>query len=94
MQLAAFCSGAAAFVNEVSPEDAEKLRKEYTMDTDTKIPSWQIIKGVFSQKNLNKMGIKCADVGKPQDGGYPNAAMPSCTDEPADFTNVNADSNK
>jgi len=93
-ELAAFCSGAAAFVNEISPEDAEKLRKEYTMDTDTKIPSWQIIKSVFSQKNLNKMGIKCADVGKLQDGGYPNAAMPSCTDEPADFTNVNADSNK
>ena len=92
--MAAFCSGAAAFLNEVSSEDADKLQVEYTMDTDTKIPSWPNVKAVFSQKNLNKMGIKCADVGSLQDGGYPNAAMPVCTDVPADFTNANADSNK
>jgi hypothetical protein len=93
-EMAAFCSGAAAFLNEVSSEDADKLQVEYTMDTDTKIPSWPNVKAVFSQKNLNKMGIKCADVGSLEDGGYPNAAMPVCTDVPADFTNANADSNK
>ena len=92
--MAAFCSGAAAFLNEVSPDDAETLRVEYTMETDTRIPSWPNVRSVFSQRNLNKMGIKCADVGKLQDGDYPNAAMPECTDKDADFTNANADSNK
>jgi hypothetical protein len=92
--MAAFCSGAAAFVNEVSAADAEKLRVEYTMETDTRIPNWPTVRAVFSQKNLNKMGIKCTDIGKLQDGGYPNAAMPDCVDVAADFTNANADSNQ
>ena len=94
VQMAAFCSGAAAFVNEVSAVDAEKLRVEYTMETDTKIPDWPTVRAVFSQKNLNNMGIKCTDIGKLQDGGYPNAAMPDCVDVAADFTNTNADSNQ
>lgn len=61
------------------------------------VPSWDGIKAVFSNTNLNKMGVKCSDVGGfvDQDAGKTSATtrnsdFAECTD--GTLTNPDADS--
>jgi hypothetical protein len=97
-ELWVFCSGVLPFLHEVNPADAAKLREETDIvPIDEKTPSFDKIKAVFSADNLNKMGIKCADVGGFVDK---SADKTSATTLGSDFTlckdgtvsNDNADS--
>ena len=94
-ELWAFCSGVLPFLHEVNAADAAKLRAETDiLPIDDKIPSFANIKAVFSAGNLNKMGIKCADVGAFTDGVDTATTLgsdfPLCTD--GTVSNANADS--
>ena len=63
-ELWAFCSGVLPFLHDVSSADAEALRREADiLPLDDINPDFAKIKAVFSAKNLNKMGVKCSDVG-------------------------------
>jgi len=63
-ELWAFCSGVLPFLHDVSSADAEALRREADiMPLDDINPDFAKIKAVFTAENLNKMGVKCSDVG-------------------------------
>lgn len=82
-ELWAFCSGVLPFLHAVDPPAATKLLTEVNVMTfDGRTPSWTNIKSVFQAEHLNKMGIKCADVGGFVDK---NAQKSSATTVGADF---------
>jgi len=74
------------FLHAVDADEAQKLldvvdveqdfiNKIGDVQTDVGIPSWEKIKAIFSNSNLNKMGVKCSDVGGfvDQDAGKTSA---------------------
>jgi hypothetical protein len=98
-ELWAFCSGVLPFLHGVNAADAATLRAETDiLPNDDKVPSFANIKAVFSPTNLNKMGIKCADVGEFTDGVDTATTKGSdfemCTDTADGPANADADSAK
>jgi hypothetical protein len=65
----AFCSAALPSLYEADPSVAEAVKSTVGLSFDTR-PDWATVKGAFSTKNLNKMGILCEDVGMLGAGGY------------------------
>ena len=83
-ELWSFCSGVLPFLHAAAPAAAVTLLGEVNIKTlaDTSKAKWSIIRPLFSAGNLNKMGLKCADVGGFVDK---NAAMTSATTLNSDF---------
>jgi hypothetical protein len=82
-ELWSFCSGVLPFLHAVDPTAAAKLLTEVNVMTfDGRTPSWTNIKSVFQAEHLNKMGVKCTDVGGFVDK---NAQKTSATTVGADF---------
>jgi len=65
----AFCSAVLPSLNEADPASAVLLRNTVTINSDAR-PDWAVVKAAFSTANLNKMGIKCEDIGILGSGGY------------------------
>jgi len=58
----AFCGAALPFLHAVDAAAAERVRAEVTLDSD-KAPKWAVVKAAFTADNINKMGMRCADIG-------------------------------
>jgi hypothetical protein len=59
-----FCAGALPFLHEADKPSAKTLFEEVKVDgLSARKPAWTTVKSVFTAANLNKMGVKCADVG-------------------------------
>jgi len=65
----AFCSAILPSLHEVDPASAEAVKKTVSINTAGR-PNWVIVKKAFSTVNINKMGIKCEDVGLLGSAGY------------------------
>jgi hypothetical protein len=90
------------FLHAVDPTAAAALLDIVDVDKpviyeQAKTPSWDDLKAVFSNTNLNKMGVKCSDVGGfvDQDAGKTSATtrgsdFPVCQD--GTISNPDADS--
>lgn len=65
----AFCSAILPSLHEVDAASAEAVKKTVTINTDAR-PDWKIVKKAFSAENINKMGIKCEDIGLLGSAGY------------------------
>jgi len=99
-ELWSFCSGVLPFLHAVDPTAAETLLTQVNVNTieNLSLAKWTTIKSVFSATNLNKMGVKCADVGGfvNQDAAKTSATtlrtdFEVCTDDPAVPVNADAD---
>jgi hypothetical protein len=63
-ELWSFCSGALPFLHEADATSAVTLFDAVKVSNlNTQMPAWSTVKSVFTAANLNKMGVKCADVG-------------------------------
>ncbi|EKX33172.1 hypothetical protein GUITHDRAFT_148112 [Guillardia theta CCMP2712] len=80
----AFCAAALPWLHDVDPTAAAKVKEEVII-SNAKRPNWSVVKESFSGKNLNKMGIKCDDIGS-LDEAYPNAKFDKCSDDKSLFT--------
>lgn len=103
----AFCSAILPSLNEVDPASAVALKKEVTINSEAR-PNWVKVKAAFSTANLNKMGLKCEDIGILGSGGYnfdalhaalnlpyTKAELKTCSDDKALISkNLYADSSK
>ena len=59
-----FCAGALPFLHEADAPSAVTLFEQVKVDgLSARMPAWTTVKSVFTAANLNKMGVKCADVG-------------------------------
>jgi len=95
-ELWSFCSGVLPLLHAVDAAAAQTLLDQVSVLNieSATVAQWSTIKGVFSPTNLNKMGVKCADV-----GGFVDKtqAKTSATTLGSDFTvctdtaEVNAD---
>ena len=101
-ELWSFCSGVLPFLHAVDAAEAAKLLAIVDVNLPVikeagQVPSWDALKAVFSNTNLNKMGLKCSDVGGfvDQDAGKTSATtrgsdFPVCQD--GTISNPDADS--
>jgi len=75
----AFCSAALPFVHEVDANAAQTLKQETQM-SNLKAPDFGKIKEVFNGVTVNKMGIRCKDVGHLTGDDYEDADHEECND--------------
>jgi hypothetical protein len=97
-ELWSFCSGALPFLHEADASAAVTLFEAVKVSSlNTQMPAWSTFKSVFTAANLNKMGVKCADVGGFVDKSPEKTSattqgsdFPRCND--GTLSNSNADS--
>jgi len=80
----AFCSAALPWLHDVDPTAAAKVKEEVIISNANR-PNWSVVREAFSGKNLNKMGIKCQDIGSLGEA-YPEAKFDKCSDDKSLFT--------
>jgi len=83
----AFCASALPFLAEADPTAATKVHETVRVDSGQR-PEWDIMKVSFSAKNLNAMGVRCADVGA-LSVAYPDSGHTQCVD--GELSNPKAD---
>ncbi|KAJ1467832.1 hypothetical protein T484DRAFT_1985579, partial [Baffinella frigidus] len=86
----AFCAAALPFLNEADPADAAAVHATVRIDSAGR-PDWEIVKNAFGAINLNKMGVRCADVGA-LSTSQPESKHEECTD--GSLSNAMADAGK
>lgn len=74
----AFCSAALPGLASVDRAAAGRVRTE-TYLSGVKRINWPVVRDAFGAKNLNKMGLRCADVGS-LNVEFPGAKHPVCKD--------------
>merc|ERR1712216_560198 len=83
-ELLSFCSGVLPFLHQADPAKAAALLTAVDVKTMAdRYPQWQDVKAVFDGATLNKMGVKCSDIGGFADK---NADKTSATTLGSDFT--------
>ena len=89
-ELWSFCSGVLPFLHQADPAKAAALLTAVDVKTMAdRYPQWQDVKAVFDGATLNKMGVKCSDIGGFADK---NADKTSATTLGSDFTACSAES--
>jgi hypothetical protein len=66
----AFCQQAAILLHEVDPQAAADVKKHTMLDSTSNRPDFSVIKNAFRGANINKMGLKCSDIGGLDEEAY------------------------
>eukprot|EP00287_Rhodomonas_sp_CCMP768_P003971 CAMPEP_0196722832 /NCGR_PEP_ID=MMETSP1091-20130531/5055_1 /TAXON_ID=302021 /ORGANISM="Rhodomonas sp., Strain CCMP768" /LENGTH=445 /DNA_ID=CAMNT_0042064611 /DNA_START=24 /DNA_END=1361 /DNA_ORIENTATION=+ len=83
----AFCSAALPFLHEADADAAATVRAE-TEVSNTASPDFDKIKEAFNGETVNKMGLRCSDIGHLNKKDYKDADHKECND--VDLSNENA----
>lgn len=74
----AFCAAVLPALADVNGPAAQRVRSE-TYLSGAQRPSWPVVRAAFGADNLNKMGLRCADIGS-LNNESPEAKHPVCSD--------------
>lgn len=91
----AFCGAALPWLHEVDASAAATVKAETTLTSDAK-PDWSKVKAAFSARNINKMGLRCVDIGAYSATVYDGVSVPQsdhavCTDTAEGPDNAHGD---